>query len=146
MTGAPIAIGELLPHSSRARLVRRVLAHDGRQLMAEAVFTPDYPACEPEGVPAFVGIEIGAQALAALHALGATTPPGTRPTPGFVVRVHDAEFACTHLPVGVPIAVTAVIDASAGALVQARVVVEVGGATAVTANVSTYLPNGEPRS
>lgn len=144
MTSEPSSLDRLLPHTSRARLLTRLVERRDDAVIAEALVPSGYPLVESGGVPAFVGIELGAQAVAALLACGAPSA-AEPPAHGYVVRVREADFTCPYLPVGVPITVAATIEASAGALVHARVVVSVAGTPCVTASLSTYLPPGAPR-
>lgn len=141
---ADVSVLDVLPHTSRARLLTRLIERGERSVVVEGVVPPSHPLVEADGAPALVGIEMGAQAVAVLQASSpeAAGAPSAPPVPGVVARVHHADFACAHVPVGVPLRVTATVETAVGALVHARVVVMVDDVACVTASLSIYVPRG----
>lgn len=138
---ADVSVLDVLPHTSRARLLTRLIERGERSVVVEGVVPPSHPLVEADGAPALVGIEMGAQAVAVLQA-SSPEAAGAPPVPGVVARVHHADFACAHVPVGVPLRVMATVETAVGPLVHARVVVMVDDVACVTASLSLYVPGG----
>lgn len=136
MTASPRAA--VVPQTGVARMLCEVVRADDATIAATAVIDPAHPLVTDGTAPAYLGLEIGAQAAAALAALtaGADEPP--RAIGGRLVRVRDAVFAEPSLPAGVAIAVTAACTGACAPLSTYRVEVRVGAAVAVAATISTY--------
>jgi len=62
-------IEDLVPHSGRMSLLTRVVDHGEDWLIAEVDITVDSMFCDEKGVPAWVGLEYLAQAIAAFAGL-----------------------------------------------------------------------------
>ncbi len=86
-----------LPHGAPARLVTRVVARAAGTVTC-AARVPSASAFTASGhAPAFLALEMGAQAAAVLHAPGGET--GTAPAAGYLVGVREARFAVATIGV-----------------------------------------------
>ncbi len=129
----------LLPHTMPARFLTDVLNFTATSIEGLAVIPAAHPLVVGGRAPAFLGIECGAQAAAALEALSmarAGTVAGQRI--GRLVRIREAMFLTRDLPAGTSLTVLARMDASAPPLGIYSITVSVGEATAVTAIISTH--------
>ena len=91
MTTVPVPA--VVPQTGAARMIRDVVRADATSIVATATIDPAHPLVVGGAAPAYLGIEIGAQAAAALAA--STAPAGGEPRAigGRLVRVRDARFA-----------------------------------------------------
>lgn len=63
-------ITALVPHAGPMLLIERILAYDGESIRVESVITKDHAFFQPgQGVPAYVGLELMAQAVCAWDGL-----------------------------------------------------------------------------
>ena len=129
----------LLPHQRTARLLTQVLRHHDAAIEAIWVIPVDHPLAGLAGAPNFLALELGAQAAAALEALPRQSAAGGgEPRVGYLVRVRDAAFSTSLLPVGVPLYVTAVLEGVAAPLAMYKITVTDGDEPLATALLSTY--------
>lgn len=106
-----------LPHRGPALLITAVDAVSAGGVTATGRVPAAHPLHDAGYVPAFLAVEIGAQA-AALHesaALDDATARDTagQPRLGRLVRVRDVAFDTAALPVDTPLQVTATLHGSA---------------------------------
>ncbi|MBI5245223.1 MAG: 3-hydroxylacyl-ACP dehydratase [Elusimicrobia bacterium] len=80
----PVEARDVVPHSGRMVLLRRVISHDAQGTVCDAVLTPESMFLEDGEVPAWVGLEYMAQAVAA-HAGMADRARGVGPSVGFLL-------------------------------------------------------------
>jgi predicted hotdog family 3-hydroxylacyl-ACP dehydratase len=125
-----------LPHSGHALLLTAVIRHDGQSIEATGVVPSTHPLVSGGRAPGILGLELGAQAAAAMEALAPARPfAGARA--GYVVRVREAAFAEPDLPVDTPIRVYAQLEGAAPPLTVYRISVSIGEAEALSAVLST---------
>ncbi len=86
----PDALPLLLPQTGDMRVLEHVLAHDPRVTLCEARIGPRTPLCEDAAAPAWLGIELLAQCMAA-HG-GLAVQGGRRPRRGFLVGSRRIEL------------------------------------------------------
>lgn len=141
------AIEEVLPHRGAMRLVDRLLECDGSRVAVEVRVPADGPFClngPVAGVPAWIGIEYMAQAIAAWAGWRARAA-GREPPIGFLVGTRRYEAGAGHFPAGEVLRVEAecewLSDNGLG-IFACRILGR--GAVLATANVSVYEP-GDPR-
>ncbi len=93
------AIGDVVPHAGRMRLLDRIVAFDGESLTAEVTIRADSPFAHPEGVGAWVGIEYMAQAIAAFAGTDARQRGAAR---AHRISARTRHYACSvpYFPVG----------------------------------------------
>lgn len=101
----PWPIGELLPHGPAMTLIDRALSWDRQSFVGEARIGPDHPFCEGDHVPAYVGIEIMAQACAAF--VGADAKSRDEPVRiGLLLGSRRYETRLARFPIGLDLRVS----------------------------------------
>ena len=129
----------LLPHSGTARFLTDVVRWGRGFVEAVGHVSAAHPLATGDGAPCFLGLELGAQAAAALEALDRGARTGDRaPRPGYLVRVHEATFLTSDLPLETPLFVVAQLEGAAPPLAIYRISVAVDGVEFVRARLSTY--------
>ena len=133
-------VADLVPHTGVARLLTNIVASAPDVVEATGVIPPGHPLAADGLAPAFLAIELGAQAAAAMESLGRPVAPGRRAARqlGSLVRVREARFERALLPVDVPIHVTARLEAAAPPLAIYRIVSTLYGAAVLDAVISTH--------
>jgi predicted hotdog family 3-hydroxylacyl-ACP dehydratase len=135
---------ELLPHRAPMILLDEVLAHDADALTAVVEIGADTLFAEPEGVPAYVGIEYMAQACGAF--VGALArAAGQEPRIGYLLGTRNFEANVTWFRPRDRLVVTVtpvVRDEMMGAF-DCRIAR--GGEVLATAQLNVYQPADAPR-
>jgi predicted hotdog family 3-hydroxylacyl-ACP dehydratase len=135
MEGSP---ERLVPHRGKALFLRHVLRHDAESLECVGVIPGASPFVHEGRAPAFVGLELAAQAAAALQALESSGGGIVTPQPGYLVGVREARFSSAWLPADHEIHARVRRTGRAGPLSVHDVLVEVAGAECVQGVISTY--------
>ncbi len=131
----------LVPHRFPTRLLEAVEEIEVDRIVCRARVPADNPFVSGECVPAFVGLEMGAQAAAALEALARFKAEGAvSPRIGYLVGVRDAVFHAPGLPVDLPLRVAVRLASRAGPLSVYEAVVSFEGGIRVEATISTTIP------
>jgi predicted hotdog family 3-hydroxylacyl-ACP dehydratase len=135
----PRLVDDLLPHTGTARLLTDVLRSGPGFIEATGRVPAAHPLVASGRAPCFLGLELGAQAAAALEALERAAAAGERaPHVAYLVRVREADFSSPSLPVDMPLHVTAVLSGAAPPLAIYRIGVGVGGVESLRAILSTH--------
>jgi predicted hotdog family 3-hydroxylacyl-ACP dehydratase len=139
----PFDPAEVLPHRGVSLYVRRVLDSDESSITCRAAVDPASPfrRATPSGdvVPAWLGLEMGAQAAAAHESVTKRRAGGeARPTGVFVVRCRAATFERPWFDADAELVVTARLTEAAPPLRTYHVRVEAGGAAVAEGRVSTF--------
>jgi predicted hotdog family 3-hydroxylacyl-ACP dehydratase len=135
----PPPAAELLAHGGVARLLTEVLRSSPAFVQAVGRVPVGHPLVTAGRAPSLLGLELGAQAAAALEALeGMATGGSGAPHIGYLVRVREASFRRPDLPVDAPLGVTAHRCGAAGALASYRITVDLEGVEALCATLSVY--------
>ena len=130
---------ELLPHRGTARLLSEVVRWGEDFIEAIGMVPVAHPLASVDGAPCFLGLELGAQAAAVLEALGRAALTGDQvPRTGLLVRVHEATFLMSDLPLETPLFVMAQLEGAAPPLAIYRMSVAVDGAELLRARLSTW--------
>ncbi len=128
-----------LPHRGTARLLTAIVHSDRDSIEAVCQVPAEHPLVTGNRAPGFLGLEIGAQAGAALEALDRAVETGSSaPRVGYLVRVREATFLCPDLPVDTPMFVTARLEGSAPPLAIYRISIRANGIDFLRAVLSTY--------
>ncbi len=106
VTGIPIA--ELLVQRHEMLLIERVLAFSGEEIEVLARMAADHPLAEPRGIPAWVGIELMAQAVSVFSALE-LRELGEAPRIGLLLGTRKFEARSPYFAVGAPLRVRATL-------------------------------------
>ena len=93
-------IVELVPHRPPMLLLDRVLSYDGERVVCETVLGAGSPFVEQGRVPAVVGIEYMAQAIAAGAGLSARDKGDGTTRMGFLLGCRDLTIAVDNFQVG----------------------------------------------
>jgi predicted hotdog family 3-hydroxylacyl-ACP dehydratase len=131
---------ELLPHDHPMILIDAIESVRERGLTASVTVRPDALFAEPQGIPAWVGIEYMGQAIAA-HAGWCARRAGRPVRIGFLVGTRRYEADCSHFPPGAQLAITvdAVTSNASGLQVfECRIT---GAGVAASANLNVFIPN-----
>jgi len=136
-TGFP-PVEELLPHGPPARLIRGILTASEKEIVCTAEIPPIHPLAEGGSVPAFVGIEAGAQAAAVLEALN-RWQEALGPQIGYLVGVRQVQFAVAALATGRPLRVGARLLGGASPLSIYEIAVGEPGREILTGSISTFI-------
>lgn len=124
-----------LPHGPAARLLESVVGRERGVVLCRARVPLDSPWVSDGRVPAFVAVEIGAQATAMLDAGDASAAPRG----GVLVGVRDARFSVPSFPADEEMEVEAREAGSAPPLRTCAIVLRsAGGDVFATATVSVY--------
>ncbi|MFG6446723.1 3-hydroxylacyl-ACP dehydratase [Roseateles sp. BYS180W] len=101
---AAVPLDELIPHRQAMRLLSRVVQCEGERLVAEADITPEhlFLNSDPtaEGVGAWVGIELMAQAVAAWAGVQRRAREGGEPRVGLLLGTRRYRCTLAHFALG----------------------------------------------
>lgn len=125
----------MLPHTRTARFLMK----EGEGRIPAA-----HPLVIDGRAPAFLGIELGAQAAAALS--HGQPSSGNSAGGGLLVRIREAVFLQPDLPAGMTLQVSAELEAAAPPLAIYRIRVSVGGVEAVRATISVTTTTAENKT
>jgi predicted hotdog family 3-hydroxylacyl-ACP dehydratase len=137
------AVEDLLPHAPPARLVRGIAAASPEGIVCLVEVPPDHPLVAGGSVPAFVGIEMAAQAAAVLEALS-RRQEALQPRIGYLVGVREARFTVSSLPAGRLLRATARFQGGAFPLSRYEIGVGEPDRERVTGAISTYIAGQTP--
>jgi predicted hotdog family 3-hydroxylacyl-ACP dehydratase len=133
-----VPIGELLPHGPEMTLIDRLVEYTPQRSVAKVTITERSRFVEASGVPAWVGIEYMAQAIAA-HAGYEARLSGEPPAIGFLLGTRAYRCELSAFPLGATLTISIaplVADAKLGAFECAIALDDV----VATAVVNTYRP------
>lgn len=135
--GESIGVERLLPHGPEARMLREIVQADGERLEARARVPAGGLLIAGGAAPAFLALEIAAQAAAAHGALAA--PGGAPPRSGLLVGAKDVTLHVVTLPVGRDLVVRVRRTASAPPLFVYEAELDVDGAAAFHGTLSAWV-------
>jgi predicted hotdog family 3-hydroxylacyl-ACP dehydratase len=127
----------LIPHRGEALLLRQILRHEGETIECVGVIPGSSPFVQGGRAPSFVGLELAAQAAAALQVLERSDRP-LAPPHGYLVGVREARFTSAWIPADREIHTRVRRTGQAGPLTVHDVLVEVAGSECVAGVISTY--------
>lgn len=128
----------MLPQTGVARLLTAVHHCDALAIRCTGEIPRTHPLVSAGRAPAFLAIELGAQAAAAMTAVGRQAASSTDSVRGRLVRVKTARFLHATLPLDTALAVTARLVAAASPLAVYDIEVRIGEEPHVTATLSIY--------
>jgi predicted hotdog family 3-hydroxylacyl-ACP dehydratase len=127
-----------LPHSGVARLLTTAVTLGNGIVQATGRIPSDHPLCDAGEAPAFLGIELGAQAAAVAVSQRALAEGASGPGAGRLVRVREAALLAPRLPADTPLQVTATLQGTAGPVAIYTIEVSLDGIPMVRATISTH--------
>ena len=135
----PRDVEELLPHTGPALLLTGIVRSEPGTIEATGEVPAGHPLSSAGRAPCFLGLELGAQAAAALEAIARRSASAEEPGRiGYLVRVREARFLVADLPVETPLSVTASLEEALSPLSILRIRVSVGGVECLWAILGTY--------
>jgi predicted hotdog family 3-hydroxylacyl-ACP dehydratase len=105
MDPASIQVTEILPHGPAMVVIDRLVAYDGTKSVASATVRRDSKFFEETGIPAWAGIELMAQTVAA-HAGFEARLRGEPPKIGFLLGTRSYECRVAEFPLGAELKIT----------------------------------------
>ena len=130
----------MIPHTGTARFVTSVIRSDEKSIDAVGRIPAQHVAVRDGRAPAFLGIELGAQAAAAMVECRYGLQPvqyRLKPVPT-LARIREASFDVDDLPVDADLHVSAELEASAPPIAIYRIRVSLDGKEVVRATISTH--------
>jgi len=138
-------IEALVPHRGPALWIRSVLAVGEDRLECLGWIPPDHAYARSGAAPCFVGLELAAQAAAALEALGHRRDDrDAAPRIGYIVGIREARFEVASLPAGQELRAQARLLGGASALAVHELLLFHGEIRCLSAQVSTYRAGRTP--
>lgn len=133
-------IERVIPHRGTLRLIDRLLGWDDERVAVEVRVPADGPFSEEAGVPAWVGVEYMAQAIAAWAGCRARQAGG-EPSIGFLLGTRRYQSAWPHFPAGTLLRVEAIRELLGdNGLGMFACRIEANGDEIASANVSVFEP------
>jgi predicted hotdog family 3-hydroxylacyl-ACP dehydratase len=134
------AVEELLPHSGPMVLLSRILCCGEHSLSAQVEIAADSLFAEPEGVPAWVGLEYMGQAIAAMAGVHARQK-NEAVRIGFLVSTRRYEPLVSHFAPGSTLTVSiAAVTFNTSGLRVFECSIYNGDLCLVRANLNVYMP------
>jgi predicted hotdog family 3-hydroxylacyl-ACP dehydratase len=128
-----------MPIRGPALLLTGIVRSEPGWVEATARVPAGHPLVVAGAAPCFLGLELGAQAAAAMDALAHPREGfGQEAAVGYLVRVRDASFLARHLPVDTTLRVTARLEGAALPLAIHRITVGTGEVDLVCARIATH--------
>jgi predicted hotdog family 3-hydroxylacyl-ACP dehydratase len=128
-----------MPLRGPALLLTGIVHSEPGWVEATASIPAGHPLVVAAGAPCFLGLELGAQAAAAMDALVRSRDASDRePAVGYLVRVREASFLVPHLPVDTTLRVTARLEGAALPLALHRITVGTGDTDFMRARIATH--------
>jgi predicted hotdog family 3-hydroxylacyl-ACP dehydratase len=128
-------IDALVPHRGAARLIESIVSWGAGAITCRGRVPADSPFAQAGRAPCYLGLELAAQAAAALQALSRSE---RGPRVGYLVGVREARFLLGDLPVETSLTAIVKAVASAGPLGIYAARVEHDGIECLSATFSTY--------
>ena len=141
MQCAAVPIGDLLPHGPEMTLIDRLVEYTPQRSVAAVTIRSSSRFCLPPGVPAWVGIEYMAQAIAA-HAGYEARLRGEPLAIGFLLGTRDYRCDVREFPLGATLTITVEPLLAEGRLGAFRCSIA-ADAVVATAVVNVYRPTSE---
>ncbi|MCO5095184.1 MAG: hotdog family protein [Xanthomonadaceae bacterium] len=133
-------IETVMPHRGAMRLVDRVLEHDAEAISVEARVRADGPFHVDGGLPAYVGVELMAQAIACWAGVRARAQ-GLAPPVGFLLGTRRYEAHVQVFGIGEVLRVTAHRELMADSgLAVFSCTISARGVPLASAHVSVFEP------
>lgn len=134
-------LDELLTHRPPMRLLDRVIAVSENEVLAEISVDPSSPLFVPGcGMPAYVGVEMMAQAIATIDGMKRKTG-GLPPKIGFLLGCRRYHVRSTYFAEHMILRISAKMVFSDGAMFSFECRIDDGdGAEIAAANMNVYAP------
>lgn len=138
-------VEDLIPHRGSALLLRQVLEASERELTGLGQISSESPFADLGSVPGFVGLDLLAQAAAALDALRRRPADReARGEVGYLVGVREARFETATLPLAVPLVAHVRITGESASFATHEGSLRLGDVLCLRATLSTFRPASVP--
>jgi predicted hotdog family 3-hydroxylacyl-ACP dehydratase len=138
-------VATLVPHRGRALFLREVLRAAGDTASCRARIPADSPFVNAGAAPSLVGLDVAAQAAAALEALLRAGPSESGALRlGYVVGIREARFDAATLPADTDLTVDVHLLEGASALAAHEVELRIGSTRCLSAVLTTFKPRLDP--
>jgi predicted hotdog family 3-hydroxylacyl-ACP dehydratase len=134
------SLQDLLPHDYPMILIDAIDSLREKGLTASVTVRPDALFIEPQGIPAWVGIEYMGQAIAA-HAGWCARQEGRPVRIGFLVGTRRYDAGCSHFPLGAKLEIvvdTLTSNANGLQVFECRIT---GAGVSASANLNVFMPD-----
>jgi len=141
MSADDFSLDELVAHRAPMRLLDRVIAVDEGEAVAETVVRPDNPFFVPgRGLPAYTGLEMMAQAIAAIDGMKRKLE-GLPPKIGFLLGCRRYTATCANFGENMRLRITAKMVFSDGEMFAFECRIDdADGSPLALANMNVYAP------
>ena len=142
METAEISLDELVAHRPPMRFIHRVLSISDGEAVVEATVGPDNPLFIPgRGLPAYAGVEMMAQAIAAIDGMKRKLE-GLPPKIGFLLGCRRYSVDRVAFEENLRLKITATMVFSDGEMFAFECRIEGAGGEAIAhANMNVYAPH-----
>lgn len=138
-------VEDLIPHRGSALLLRQVLEVSERELRGVGEISSESPFADLGSVPAFVGLDLLAQAAAAFEALRRRRADReAKGEVGYLVGVREARFETATLPLAVPLVAHLRITGESASVATHEGSLRLGEALCLSAILSTFRLRSAP--
>lgn len=140
MIGTSLSIDDFVVHRPPMRLLHRVISVTENDALAEMTVTPDNPFFEPgRGLPAYVGLEMMAQAIAIID--GAQRRNNGLPAKlGFLLGCRRYLSRCASFAPGLRLMIAATKVFGEGDMLAFDCRIDDDGGEVAVANIKVYAP------
>ncbi len=140
MENTTYAVADLVPHAGKMSLLTRIVAYADDSLTAEVDIHAESMFIAEQGVPAYIGIEYMAQAVAAYAGRKEKTAGGA-PKLGFLLGTRRYKTNVEWFPVGTTLTIHVISEMMAGnGLHVFQATIEAGDISA-SANLNVFQPD-----
>lgn len=136
----PYIIEKLIKHRRGMLLLRQILSHTDRSIVADVEITSDATFLQGDHVPAWVGMEYAAQAVGALSGLQALDS-GRAVKVGFLLSCRRHKAMLSKFMLGDVITVKAEEEFNDGRMGAYRCALYKGDLEIATLTLSAYIPD-----
>jgi 3-oxoacyl-[acyl-carrier-protein] synthase-1 len=136
----PFPLQDLLPHDHPMILIDAIESVNEQSLTASVTVRADALFIEPQGIPAWLGIEYMGQAVAA-HAGWCARREGRPVRVGFLVGTRRYESGCSHFPLGAKLEITITATSSSTSGLQVFECRISGAGVSACANLNVFMPD-----
>jgi predicted hotdog family 3-hydroxylacyl-ACP dehydratase len=141
----PYDVRELIPHTGAARVVEEVLERSGDGIVCAGRIPARHALVRANRAPAFVALELAAQAAGVLLALS-SLERGSKPPVGYLVSARDVKLERAEIEADVPLVASVRSVGGAGALALYEVSVAAAGEVGLTGTIGVFRADGPQES
>jgi predicted hotdog family 3-hydroxylacyl-ACP dehydratase len=141
MSSQPVPVADLVPHGRPALLIETVSALHEDGIDCVGAIPGDFALAREGLAPAFVGLEMAAQAAAIYEVLHrGAEDAGCARRVGFLVSLRDVRLEQPDLPVGVRLVASVRSLGGVGSLGLYEARIDLDGSTVVRGTIGTFVP------